>query len=109
MACASAAYRREGWSVESVEQEQCSFDLRCTRGSELAHVEVKGVAGRERRFVITAGELRRAQQDEHFVLALVTSALSEQPILECLAACEFLAQFSFEPVQYWAVALGSAR
>jgi hypothetical protein len=70
---------------------------------------VKGVAGRERKFVITAGELRRAQQDEHFVLALVTSALSEQPILERLAACEFLAQFSFEPVQYWAVALRAAR
>jgi hypothetical protein len=38
----SETYRREGWHVESVEQERCGFDLRCLRNDQEAHVEVKG-------------------------------------------------------------------
>jgi hypothetical protein len=66
----SETYRREGWQVESVEQKRCGFDLLCVQGGVEAHVEVKGVAGAQRRFVITAGELRRAREDDRFVLAL---------------------------------------
>ena len=103
VAVVSEAYRNEGWEVISVEHERCGFDLRCSRGTEEAHVEVKGVAGGERRFVITAGELRRAQEDHQFVLALVTRALSA-PVLERLPASEFRRSFRFEPIQYWAYA-----
>lgn len=99
----SETYRREGWQVESVEQKRCGFDLRCTRNREEAHVEVKGVAGAERRFVITAGELRYAREDDRFVLALVTSALSSRPVPERLPAAKFRNAFTFDPVQYWAI------
>jgi len=97
-------YRREGWRVESVEELRYGYDLHCVRDGEEAHVEVKGVAGVERRFVITAGELRCAHEDDLYVLALVTSALSSGPVLELLPAVAFRKAFTFVPIQYWAVA-----
>jgi Protein NO VEIN, C-terminal len=99
----SETYRQEGWRVESVEERRCGFDLYCVRDGEEARVEVKGVAGAERRFVITAGELRCAREDDQFVLALVTSALSSQPVLERLPAARFRNVFTFDPIQYWAI------
>lgn len=98
-------YRREGWRVESVEALRCGYDLRCVRGVEEAHVEVKGVAGVERRFVITAGELRSAHADDLYVLALVTLALSSGPVLELLPAVAFRNTFTFDPIQFWAIAI----
>lgn len=95
-------YRQEGWQVVSVEERKCGFDLLCARDGEEAHVEVKGVAGEDRRFVITAGELLRAVDDDQFVLALVTSALSSQPGLERLPAARFRRGFTFAPIHYWA-------
>lgn len=95
-------YLQEGWQVVSVEEKRCGFDLHCIRNKEEVHVEVKGVAGVERRFVITAGELRCALDDEQFVLALVTAALSSQPVLERLPASSFRSGFTFAPIQYWA-------
>jgi hypothetical protein len=103
----SETYRQEGWLVESVEEKRCSFDLHCVRHGEEAHVEVKGVAGAERQFVITAGELRRAREDDRFVLALVTLALSSQPGLERLPAATFRSAFTFAPIQYWAIPIES--
>jgi hypothetical protein len=99
----SETYRQEDWQVVSVEETRCGFDLLCVRGEEEAHVEVKGVGGADRRFVITAGELRRAFDDDQFVLALVTSALSSQPVLERLPAVRFRSAFTFDPIQYWAI------
>lgn len=98
----SDTYRQEGWHVVSVEQRRCGFDLRCFRDGQEAHVEVKGVAGSDRRFVITEGELRCAEKDDQFVLALVTSALSSQPVLERLPAARFRSGFTFAAIQYWA-------
>jgi hypothetical protein len=103
----SETYRQEGWQVESVEERRCGFDLYCVRHSEEVHVEVKGVEGAERRFVITAGELRRAREDDRFVLALVTSALSSQPGLERLPAAIFRSAFTFDPIQYRAIPIES--
>jgi Domain of unknown function (DUF3883) len=99
----SETYRQEGWQVVSVEETRCGFDLLCVRDEEEAHVEVKGIRGTDRRFVITAGELRCAFDDDQFVLALVTSALSSQPIPERLSAVRFRSDFTFDPIQYWAI------
>jgi hypothetical protein len=97
------SYRKEGWQVTSVEAQRCGFDLLCRRDGTEAHVEVKGAAGSERRFIVTAGELRHATDDDRFVLALVTNALTETPTLEHWPAPSFHDQFAFEPIQYWAV------
>lgn len=96
-------YQNEGWEVISVESQRCGFDLLCKRDGLEAHVEVKGVAGSERRFIITDGEHQYAKTDDRFVLALVTSAMSESPTLERWSARSFLEQFDFKPIQYWAV------
>ena len=87
-----------------MEAQRCGFDLLCTRNGTKEHVEVKGVAGSERRFIITAGELRQARDNECFVLALVTGALSENPIVSRWTADTFREEFTFEPIQYWAAA-----
>lgn len=96
-------YQGAGWQVTSVEAQRCGFDLLCTRDGTEAHIEVKGSAGNERRFIVTAGELRHAKSDSRFVLALVTNALSERPALEYWTAARFHEQFDFEPIQYWAI------
>jgi hypothetical protein len=100
---ASEWYRREGWQVASVEAQRCGFDLLCERDGTEVHVEVKGATGSERRFVVTAGELRHATDDDRFVLALVTDALTEHPNLERWSAPSFRDEFDFEPIQYWAM------
>lgn len=61
IARATAALEAEGWSVESVERDRIGFDLLCTRpDGEARHVEVKGVRGSARSFIITEGELLRS-------------------------------------------------
>ena len=96
-------YRRQGWQVTPVETQRCGFDLLRRRDGTEAHVEVKGAAGNERRFIVTVGELRHATGDDRFVLAPVTDALSERYTLEHWTAPRFREQFDFEPIQYWAV------
>jgi Protein NO VEIN, C-terminal len=99
-------YRKEGWQVKSVEAQRCGFDLLCERDGTEVHVEVKGAAGSERRFIVTAGELRHASDDDRCILALVTDALTEHPNLEHWSAPSFRNEFDFEPIQYWATARG---
>jgi hypothetical protein len=97
-------YEQAGWEVVSVEAQRCGFDLLCTRKGAEDRVEVKGATGSEWRFSITAAELRQARENERFVLALVTSALSANPIVTRWTADSFREEFTFEPIQYWAAA-----
>jgi len=101
----SGRYAKEGWQVTSVEAKRCGFDLLCMRDGIEEHVEAKGVASTERRFVITAGELKQAKNDECFVLALVTNALSGSADLQQWRRDGFLKEFRFEPIQYWATVI----
>jgi hypothetical protein len=95
-------YEKRRWQVTSVEAQRCGFDLLCTRNSEEHHVEVKGSTGSERRFIVTAGELRQVCNDGCFQLMLVTDALSEQPHSQRWSAQKFRDNFDFEPSRYWA-------
>jgi hypothetical protein len=50
MALARKRYESDHWTVEDVsrtndEEDGTPYDLRCTRGSEVRHVEVKGTSG----------------------------------------------------------------
>jgi hypothetical protein len=51
-------YEDDGWTVRSVEAQKVGYDLRCNRGNEQAHVEVKGTQGSDVCFIITAAEVR---------------------------------------------------
>jgi hypothetical protein len=56
---AAQLYVQEGWSVE---REGKPFDLRCTRGSEERHVEVKGTTGEGASVFLTRNEVLHAAQ-----------------------------------------------
>ena len=95
-------YKKRGWKVKSVEDQRRGFDLLCRRDGAEEHVEVKGTSGNDSRFIITAGELRRAEEDNRFVLALVRRALSRRPVVDQWAGDVFCQDFELDPVQYWA-------
>ena len=98
----SQSYKDDGWSVESVENQKLGFDLRCRKGASAEDVEVKGVRGTDPSFLITAGEVRQANENVNFVLYVVTSALSSAPGLYRYRGCEFVEKFDLSGVQYLA-------
>lgn len=98
-------YQTAGWTVQSVEAACCGYDLSCTRGPEVRHIEVKGTSGPEQRFIITANELHVATSDVAFVLALVTSALTQEPEILEWPFSELHAAFTFNPISYFAIRL----
>jgi hypothetical protein len=93
-------YKSRGWEVESVETKKCGYDLRCMKGSVEEHVEVKGVQGELPSFIITAGEVRQAQNNSSFVLCVVTATPSKKPKLYCYSGKEFIADFDLAPLAY---------
>lgn len=54
-------YRSRGWTVQSREAEKLGYDLQCSRGSAVHHVEVKGVSGPDCSFEVTAKRRGRQQ------------------------------------------------
>lgn len=104
VATATADLRAEGWNVESVEQDRIGYDLLCTRDDrEERHIEVKGARGSGLGFIITEGEVQRAEDDPDFWLYLITDALSPEPRLRRYSAEELLRTFTFVPLAYRAV------
>jgi hypothetical protein len=95
-------YESDGWDVHSRERDCCGFDLECTRQGAVENVEVKGVRGGDQVFFITRGEVAQARADPAFVLAVVTSALTDRPVLTRYPSEEFLERFELTPVQYQA-------
>jgi hypothetical protein len=92
-------YKKNGWLVKSIESEKRGFDLLCTKDKAQEHVEVKGVQGDIVFFNITSGEVKQSQTDKHFVLCVVTSALTV-PKLHKFTAKEFQEKFVLETVSY---------
>jgi hypothetical protein len=96
-------YRSRGWRVESREKEPVHYDLLCTRGGNVRHVEVKGIAGAALSFIITASEKEKAAQDSRFRLLAVTSALhSSRRRLREFTSGQLLRKFRFEPLSFMA-------
>jgi hypothetical protein len=59
----TAWHRARRWTVRSVENSNCGYDLRCEKAGEIRHVEVKGVRGDVVGFMVTAGEVRQAKSN----------------------------------------------
>jgi hypothetical protein len=95
-------YVSRGWAVRSVEAAKCGYDLRCRKGKNEEHVEVKGTQGDIISFIITRGETRCARDDSDFILCVVTSALSELRKLWWYRPSEIKRLFTFEPLAYQA-------
>lgn len=76
IAFAMKHYRDLGYAVESVEAEKIGYDLRCSRGGEERHIEVKGRARDEKIVILTRREWKRARADPNWFLAIVSSVTS---------------------------------
>lgn len=98
---ASRYYESQGWAVESKEAENLGYDLRCSRGAVVLHVEVKGVKGADCGFLITNNEKRTARIDPRFRLVAVMHALNaRRRKLVTFSGLELLHRFSFAPVSF---------
>jgi hypothetical protein len=95
-------YRRHGWSVKSVEQDHCGYDLICTKGNKHRHVEVKGASGSSPSFIITQPELKQAKDNPLFRLCVVTNSLSQSRKLNELTGRRLLSAYQFDPLAFMA-------
>jgi len=63
-----------GYSVRSREREVCGYDLHAVRGRSELHVEVKACKGPFPRFFLSRNEMRSAELDPYWRLAVVVNA-----------------------------------
>lgn len=93
-------YESKGGRVKSVEADKCGYDLLCTKNSKEIHAEVKGIQGNLPSFIITSGEVKRAENDADFIICIVTSALSENPKRQSFTGQEFIEKFDRKPLAF---------
>lgn len=74
-------YEADGWTVTRVAHLKCGWDLTTARDGQELHVEVKGVSSSMPSVLLTRNELRRAEADAAWLLAVVTNALTDSPAL----------------------------
>jgi hypothetical protein len=78
MAKAIAHYQRRGWTVTDVSARR-SYDLRCTRGKELLHVEVKGTTSQGEAVLLTRNEVEHARGAYPQVALFVVAGIRVMP------------------------------
>jgi len=93
-------YVDRGWKVLSLENENRGYDLQCSLGRKEENVEVKGIKGKQRSFIITKNEVEQAKSNPDFVICIVTSAFSKRPKLYRLPGSKFIEKFNLEPLSY---------
>ncbi|HET7089019.1 MAG TPA: DUF3883 domain-containing protein [Anaerolineae bacterium] len=93
-------YKSQGWNVQPVEADKRGFDLLCSKGSKVEHVEVKGIKGDTESFMITASEVKQVRIDQYFVLYVVRFATSKQPQLSQYTAKAFVKKFDLAPMVF---------
>jgi hypothetical protein len=85
-AAAMAAVRRyyRGWEADDVSMDKVGWDITFTHraSAAVAHVEVKGVSGNAPVVLLTANEVRAAEERPNWHLAVVTRALSDPTVVE---------------------------
>jgi hypothetical protein len=74
MKAVTVYYKGAGWSVRDVSMAKVGWDLTCTRGREIARVEVTGIRGDRPIVFLTANEIRAAEEVDHWYIAVVTRA-----------------------------------
>lgn len=82
MEAAEAYFTGRGWNVEDVSDSR-SYDIECTRGAEVLHVEVKGTTSRGLSILLTANEVAHARDFPHtalFVLHSIRVSGGDEPL-----------------------------
>lgn len=86
----SAALRVDGWLIDDVQKDNLGWDLTARRGGMTRRIEVKGRAARTPVVHLTGNELRAAEAETEWWLAVVTSALDQEPLLSWFLGPEVL-------------------
>jgi hypothetical protein len=94
--------RADGYKVQSRETEICGYDLHATRDGQDLHVEVKGVSGDSPRFHISRTELKTAEQDPDWRLAVVLQAPTRPRMDSYISGKRVKRLFHMEPTQWFA-------
>lgn len=96
----SHRYESLGFTIKSVESENCGFDLLATRGEEVIHLEVKGTSGSTPRFFISRNERRCSEEDSKWRLVVVTNTLSTKPVFHEMTAAEAIRLYDFDALSW---------
>ncbi|QBR91829.1 DUF3883 domain-containing protein [Nocardioides euryhalodurans] len=75
-------YEAAGWTVTRVAHLKCGWDLTARCDGQERHLEVKGVSSSMPSVLLTRNELRTAENDPDWLLALVTNALTDPTLME---------------------------
>ena len=76
-------YEAAGWDVTRVAHLKCGWDLTAIRNDgQERHLEVKGVSSSMPSVLLTRNELRAAETDTAWLLAVVTNALTDPTLAE---------------------------
>jgi len=100
-------YEEDGWTVRSVEAQKVGYDLRCDRGNEQAHIEVKSTQGSDVCFIITAAEVRNAMIDRKHITCVVTAALTAASKMFTYTRDDFAKNIQLEPIAFRAQLLST--
>lgn len=91
-------YKSKGYTCERVSTIPCGHDFVFRKGKAELHIEVKGTAGVFPQFFLTRNEhIKGLKSNTLWRLAMVTSALSEAPIINEYDAAALGRAFDLEP------------
>lgn len=89
-----------GWVLFADRQlDGVGYDLEFTKSANLVKVEIKGAAGSEVTFNLTAKELYLSKSDKKWILIVVTNALSDTPVVHEFTGLQ-LNTMEIVPTQY---------
>ncbi len=94
--------QNKGFIVKSREEDKIGYDLDAVKGTQILHVEVKGISGKEMKFMITANEVQKAAMDPAFRLYVVTEARSKQPKIQSIPGSMLTSKFDLKALSYMA-------
>jgi hypothetical protein len=93
-------FESKGYKLVSREIEKVGYDFDARRNGEELHIEVKGVSGSVRKFIITPKEIKCARTDSKFRLAVVTEATASTRKIKIFKQKEFLKFFELKALAY---------
>ena len=82
--------KKKKFKVLDVSSQNFGWDITATKSApkEIRHIEVKGVSGNSPKILLTNNEMKKAESNPNWELAVVTNALSDKPTLQRFSADE---------------------
>lgn len=94
-------FASKGYTERRVTHLPCGYDFVFSKGKTEMHVEVKGTASDTPQFFLTRNEFNKGcKNNPVWQLAMVTSALSDDPKVKCYSPKELREAFEMEPYVY---------